>query len=44
MQKQTESLKMGRKRKNPQSRGKEESPDKELNENDASNLSDIDLK
>ena len=31
---------MGRQRKNPQSKGKEESPEKEQNENDVTNLSD----
>ena len=44
MQKQTKSPKVGRQRKNTQSKGKEESPEKELNEIEANNLSDIDFK
>ena len=39
-----ESPKMGRQRKNLQSKGMEESPVKELNEIEASNLSDIEFK
>ena len=35
---------MGRKRDNPQSKRKEKSPEKVLNEIDASNLSDTELK
>ena len=35
---------MGRQRKNLQSKGMEESPVKELNEIEASNLSDIEFK
>ena len=45
MQKQTkESPKMGRQRNNPQLKRKEESPEKELNEFEASNLSDTEFK
>ena len=35
---------MGGQRNRPQSKGKEESPEKELNEIEANNLSDIDFK
>ena len=35
---------MGRQRKNTQSKGKEESSEKELNECEASNISDIEFK
>ena len=35
---------MGRQRNNPQSKGKEESPEKELNEIEASNLSELEFK
>ena len=35
---------MGRKRKNPQTKGMEESPVKELNEIEANKLSDIEFK
>ena len=35
---------MGRQRNNPHSKGKGESPEKELNEIETSNLSDIELK
>ena len=35
---------MRRQRNNPQSKGKEESPEKELNEIEASNLLDIKFK
>ena len=35
---------MGRHRKNPQLKGKKESPEKELKEIEASNLSDIEVK
>ena len=45
MQKQTKgSPKMGRQRKNLQLKGMEESPVKELNEMEASKLSDIEFK
>ena len=36
--------KMGRQRNNPQSKGKEESPERVLNEIEASNLSDMEFK
>ena len=36
--------KIGRQRNNPQSKGKRESPEKELNEIEASNLSDTEFK
>ena len=42
--KQKESPKMGRQRMNPQLRGMEDSPVKELNEMEASKLSDIEFK
>ena len=42
--KKKESLKIGRQRNNPQLKGKEESLEKELNEIEASNLSDIEFK
>ena len=35
---------MGRQRNNPQPKGKDESPNKVLNEIEASNLSDIEFK
>ena len=35
---------MGRQRNNPQLKGKEESPERVLNETEASKLSDIELK
>ena len=35
---------MGRQRKNPQWKGMQESPEKELNEIEAGNLSDIEFK
>ena len=42
--KQKESPKIGRRRKNPQSKGMENSPVKELNEMETSKLSDIEFK
>ena len=42
--KQNESPKMGRQQKNPQSKGMEDSSVKELNEMEASKLSDIEFK
>ena len=42
--KQKESPKIGRQRKNPQSKGIEDSPLKELNEMKVSKLSDIEFK
>ena len=42
--KQKETLKKGKQRKNPQSEGMEESPKKEQNKTERSNLSDIDFK
>ena len=44
MQKQTELLQLGRQRNKPQLKGKEESPENELNEIEASNLSDKEFK
>ena len=42
--KQEESPKMGRQRNNPQPKGKEESPKRQLNEIGASKLSDTEFK